>query len=821
MNAKRSLARQHSRDRRAARAETLSAPEDLSWREVQALLDEEVERLPDIYRRVFVLCGLHEHSREEAARQLGLKEGTVSSRLAKARRLLQDRLARRGVTLSPLLAAIDLTREGARVGAATVRATVKVILTRTVGARVAALAEGVAPAGLFTKTKVATALVLLAALLAGGAVLLASAARRATGEAKAAAQAPQKGEKEEKKTPVELHGRVLAPDGQPVPGARVEARLLAPGRTGDAFGAAKTTEKDGRFRLSFSKRPQEKVVVVAMARGLGLEWAEAKQAKEELTLKLVADQTLAGEVVSLEGLPIKGARLRILHIEAPLEADWMAHQEQAELGQARSRALDVRALPEHLRVATADERGRLRLEGLGRERRVVAVLEGPGIASTEVWVFTRPKPLPPMRQVFPIHPAEFRHLAAPSRPVVGVVRDRVTKKPLAGVTVRSEKLGNQYWWGSRYVVTRTDEQGRYRLLGLPKGKGNEIAVEAPADKPYLGVTLTVPDPVGGEPVTMDVDLHRGVWVEGLVSDESTRRPVAGAQVDYFPAPGNPYAEDAVGKLGGHLLYPRVKSSGDGRFRLAAPPGKGMIAVRAGKEFLFLLEQGPLEDDLAAFRFVSSPGGYHRLVAVEAAKDAARVRCDLALLRGEKIPGKVVDPEGKEVNGAWAWNLGNGLEGWRRPLKSGRFTLWAFNRKHPRFVAFIHRERNLAGLLTGPPARGRQDPKGAATPALVLDDRGEVLVKLEKAGTLTGRVVDAAGKPRARLVLAIYLTAGTEPINHLPEAVRTDAEGRFKLTGLIPGVSYVIATQDGEQVLGWYRLSAGQTKDLGAVQLRKP
>jgi hypothetical protein len=174
-----------------------------------------------------------------------------------------------------------------------------------------------------------------------------------------------------------------------------------------------------------------------------------------------------------------------------------------------------------------------------------------------------------------------------------------------------------------------------------------------------------------------------------------------------------------------------------------------------------------------------------------------------------------------VNGAWAWNLGNGFEAWRGPLKSARFTLRAFNRKQPRFVAFIHRERNLAGLLTAPSARITKDPKGTRPLALVLDDKGQALVKLQKAGTLTAQVVDAAGKPRPRLVLGIYLTASTEPINHLPEAVRTDAEGRFKLTGLIPGVSYVIATNDGEQVLGWYRLSPGQTKDLGAVQMRKP
>ncbi len=75
------------------RAET---PDD-GRAELLAALDRELERLPDPHRAVLIRCDLEGKTRKEAAQELGWPEGTVASRLARARRLLAKRLARHGL----------------------------------------------------------------------------------------------------------------------------------------------------------------------------------------------------------------------------------------------------------------------------------------------------------------------------------------------------------------------------------------------------------------------------------------------------------------------------------------------------------------------------------------------------------------------------------------------------------------------------------------------------------------------------------------------------------------------------------------------------
>ena len=67
------------------------------------VIRDELERLPDLYRRVVQLCYMEGLTHQEAASKLGWPLGTVKIRLVRGRRLLRERLDRRGVGLGAAL----------------------------------------------------------------------------------------------------------------------------------------------------------------------------------------------------------------------------------------------------------------------------------------------------------------------------------------------------------------------------------------------------------------------------------------------------------------------------------------------------------------------------------------------------------------------------------------------------------------------------------------------------------------------------------------------------------------------------------------------
>ena len=76
--------------------------------ELSLILDEELSLLPSKYRSAMIECDIMERSRSDAAKVLGWPEGTVATRLAKARQLLADKLRQRGVTLTVTALSVGL-----------------------------------------------------------------------------------------------------------------------------------------------------------------------------------------------------------------------------------------------------------------------------------------------------------------------------------------------------------------------------------------------------------------------------------------------------------------------------------------------------------------------------------------------------------------------------------------------------------------------------------------------------------------------------------------------------------------------------------------
>jgi RNA polymerase sigma factor (sigma-70 family) len=170
--------------------------------DLRAAIDEELGRLPEKYRIAVILCGLEGRTRPEAARQLGLPEGTVASRLAKGRALLAKRLIRRGLGVSAAgltAAGIQQAAPGA-VPAALLANTAKAVgllaagdaaAAGLVSAEVSALADSALRAMAVVKLKTRGVVFVLAALVLAGGIVACHALEAPRVEPQPAAPAPE------------------------------------------------------------------------------------------------------------------------------------------------------------------------------------------------------------------------------------------------------------------------------------------------------------------------------------------------------------------------------------------------------------------------------------------------------------------------------------------------------------------------------------------------------------------------------------------------------------------------------------------------------
>jgi RNA polymerase sigma factor (sigma-70 family) len=168
LRARGQTAARQAREREAATRPGADPGDEAGRRELRALLDEEVGRLPAKYRAAVVLCDLQGKTHEEAAGQLGWPKSTLSSRLARAHSLLRQRLEGRGLAVGGALLSAALA-EGAAVPVharlllATVRAAGRAARAELPAAGTCSGAAAL-PATLASKGKPLAVLALVAAL---------------------------------------------------------------------------------------------------------------------------------------------------------------------------------------------------------------------------------------------------------------------------------------------------------------------------------------------------------------------------------------------------------------------------------------------------------------------------------------------------------------------------------------------------------------------------------------------------------------------------------------------------------------------------------
>ena len=220
-----------------------------------------------------------------------------------------------------------------------------------------------------------------------------------------------------------------------------------------------------------------------------------------------ADVPITGRIVDLEGKPIAGVAVKVSSVQGASSGDLTPWIEALKRGEPPWIAYhhiehSVDILKNVPREATTDKDGRFRFDGLGAEHVVGLTIQGETVAYTSLDVVSR-KTEPIAARGFPdthgpgsqtVYGADFTLTARPGRPIEGVVRDARTKQPLAGVGVESWHFAGSDFVSIRPLKTVTDQSGRFRLVGMPKGSGNGVIAIPNDDQPYFMREAAVDDP---------------------------------------------------------------------------------------------------------------------------------------------------------------------------------------------------------------------------------------------------------------------------------------------------------------------------------------
>ncbi len=180
-------------------------------------------------------------------------------------------------------------------------------------------------------------------------------------------------------------------------------------------------------------------------------------------------------------------------------------------------------------------------------------------------------------------------------------------------------------------------------------------------------------------------------------------------------------------------------------------------------------------------------------------------------RGATRTLRIEDADGKPLTGTTV----AGVTATARttfPIADATCTIFALDPKKPRRLLFLHAQRRLGGTLT-----------------LHGDEKEPVIVRLGRAGAVTGCVLDADGQPLAVADVNLILSEQTgfelyREARYHPTA-RTDKDGRFRIEGIVPEVKFTLGIVKGRTVfmieprIGVKQVKASETLDAGDVRVK--
>jgi RNA polymerase sigma factor (sigma-70 family) len=659
LRARRQAARHRERERRradqAGAAEPVSPPPADPWPE----LYEELDRLPEPFRAVVVLCDLEGHSYEQAAGMLHCPVGTVQSRLARGRQRLRKRLESRGLS-----SAVVLVGTGAGLTARSATAAVSSHLATAIAKKAVSIAAGQSIAGVvpnavaglvgteIRRLLMTRALTVLTTLLMAGLVAAAGIGLVIAGQGDDAKPNPTAATKKKETGPI--HVRVVDVQGKGVPEISVE--LVGPDLDPPR---AFRTDADGRVAIARDAIGDHDLLVARRDRE-SLAWAQVLNSNsnrpagtqvDPVVMKLLPlNHRVEGSVVDREGKPVGGVDISEDVLSHPTNGTAIL---SLHLRGSRPGTL--------LPGAVTDQAGRFVLM-LPQEANVSLKVSHPryigGIGAQ-----------PDSRTLEPM-------VLEPAGSIAGTVTDAATGRPVSGVIVgaqlvehRTKILGGG--WGD----AMTDDQGRFVIIGLEPGVYNLLCLRVRGREQATARAVEGLRVRAGADTTVDLTLIEGRPLRGVVIDRETDRPAAGVLVGCY-GPARPQSGAAV---------QNQRTDEQGRFTFYLPAGEQYVYImdgsssgRLGSQTVVVLDQGEIEP----VRLVrSSPAAnrpieYMKKAAIKlepaAAVDHEEAKAELketriaefrprrpALARAEAkapapklrtVTGHVRDPQGRPVSG---------------------------------------------------------------------------------------------------------------------------------------------------------------------------